>query len=297
MIAQVFDSPANIGFFLGLTIGTLYLINQLFVITSGSSLLKKTQKWFKSRPILLPTFLFLFLPFICSVTFESIFGFHTLKEFGESKPTLPGKFINSIIGPIVGGFIGFISSYLTWRRSLEHENRNVAYAIYQELVVIDRRLKTILDQIDNNPPSLIVPVNPPISEEIYTQEGLFFIFRKESSQFKKELSNSIFEFYMNLNEAEKFRRQMEDEAQVIKISKEIDKSMEIEEIRQTIRQRGSIQKLNERDSLFRNPSKTLKNEEKEKVIICFLYSRMSHHLDVAYDTLPRLKALLKEEFN
>lgn len=298
MLAQVFGSPATIGFFLGLAIGTLYLINQLFLIEAGSSLLTRIQKWFKSRPILLPSLLFLVLPFIFSFTFESISNFYTQKDLSESRSTLPGKIVNPVIGPIVGGFIGFISSYLTWRRGLKHESRNVAYAIYQELVVIEQRLKTIVEQLNTNPPLLMMPVEPPIPEELYNnEEGLFFVFRKESSQFRKELSNSIFEFYMNLNEAEKFRKQMEDEIQINKILKETEKSITIERTKQILQKRELGKKLRKRKTLSQKISEPQKEDAKRRGVTGFLYLRVVQHLNAANNILPRLKELLKEEFS
>lgn len=298
MLAQVFGSPATIGFFLGLAIGTLYLINQLFLIELGSGLLTRIQKWFKSRPILLPSFLFLFLPFICSFTFESISNFYAMEELSESRLTLPGKAVNPVIGPIVGGFIGFISSYLTWRRDLKHENRNVAYAIYQELVVIEQRLKTIVEQLNANPPLLMMPVEPPIPEELYNnEEGLFFVFRKESSQFRKELSNSIFEFYMNLNEAEKFRKQMEDEIQINKILRETEKSITIERTKQILQKKELGKKLRKRKTLSQKILEPQQEDAKRRGVTGFLYLKVVQHLNAANNILPRLKELLKEEFS
>lgn len=113
--------------------------------------------------------------------------------------------IGEVIFVIIGGIIGFGSSYFVWKVQTRYEQKNVARALYMELSSLEERLHAFAG-VFMNPPSGVGRDAPmKINQPFYT-EGLFFSFRKEISSFNKELSNSLFQFYIHLLTAEQFRQ-------------------------------------------------------------------------------------------
>lgn len=113
--------------------------------------------------------------------------------------------IGEVIFVIIGGIIGFVSSYFVWKVQTRYEQKNVARALYMELSSLEDRLHTFAGVFMNPPSGIDRDAPMKINQPFYT-EGLFFSFRKEISSFNKELSNSLFQFYMYLLTAEQFRQ-------------------------------------------------------------------------------------------
>lgn len=113
--------------------------------------------------------------------------------------------IGEVIFVIIGGIIGFASSYFMWKVQTRYEQKNVARALHLELSSLEERLKAFAVAFRNPPPGFNRDTPLKINQPFYT-EGLFFAFRKEISSFNKELSNSLFQFYTYLLRAEEFRQ-------------------------------------------------------------------------------------------
>lgn len=113
--------------------------------------------------------------------------------------------IGEVTFVIIGGIIGFASSYFMWRVQTRYKQKNVARALLTELSSLEEGLKTFAQVFVNPPPQFNRDAPVKINQPFYT-EGLFFSFRKEISSFNKELSNSLFQFYMHLLTAEQFRQ-------------------------------------------------------------------------------------------
>ena len=113
--------------------------------------------------------------------------------------------IGEVIFVIIGGIIGFASSYFMWKVQTRYEQENVARALYLELSSLEEQLKAFTGAFMNPPPGSNRDT-PAIINQPFYNEGLFFSFRKEISSFNEELSNSLFQFYMLLLRAEEFRQ-------------------------------------------------------------------------------------------
>jgi hypothetical protein len=100
-----------------------------------------------------------------------------------------------VLGAVVGGTIGFTSSYLMWKKQNRFNQKNIASALYLEISRLAEHLKKLLEH-----DSLL------LASPIYSGQGLFFIFTKEISFFEPELSTKIFDFYGWLNKAENIRQ-------------------------------------------------------------------------------------------
>jgi len=111
-----------------------------------------------------------------------------------------------IIGGIIGGIIGFASSYFMWNVQTRYERKNVARALYMEISSLEGRLKAYTEAFKKPPPGCNPEDPVKITQPLYTEELLFSSFRKEISSFNKELSNTLFQFYIHLLEAEKLRQ-------------------------------------------------------------------------------------------
>ena len=49
--------------------------------------------------------------------------------------------IVSIVSVIIGGFIGFISSYFIWKMQVKHNKKNIAKGFYIEISSLERTLE------------------------------------------------------------------------------------------------------------------------------------------------------------
>lgn len=109
-----------------------------------------------------------------------------------------------IIFSLIGGIIGFASSYFMWKMQNKYEKKNIAKAFILEIVSLEESLKIFTKMFENPPPDpKIKYIN--ISQPFYTN-GLFFSFRKEICFFNRKLSENLFTFYMNLLKAEELRQ-------------------------------------------------------------------------------------------
>ena len=114
-----------------------------------------------------------------------------------------------LLSAVIGGVIGFLSSYFMWNAQLKRDKKNIALGFYMEISSLEKTLKLYADVFDGvtPPPPQFKPDDPvDVPDSFYTNDGLFFVFRKEMSSFNRDLSKSLFEFYTYLLTAEKNRK-------------------------------------------------------------------------------------------
>jgi len=145
-----------------------------------------------------------------------------------------------IVGALLGGIIGFISSYSMWKVQMNQNKANIAQGFYLEISSME-------NTIEQYAKVFIAPglgAGPVKIEQPFYSNGLFFDCRKEIFSFYKDLSKTIFEFYTCLLVAERDRQ------------------------------------IGKTDKFFVPANDEMKNSIKK-----------------AHELLPKLKALLKNEFS
>lgn len=143
-----------------------------------------------------------------------------------------------ILGAIIGGIIGFVSSYAMWKIQINQNMRNIAQGFYIEISSLEKTLENYA-KVFSVPSPGAGPVK--IEQPLY-KDGFFFAYRKELFAFDKNLSKLLFEFYTSLLTAERDRQ--------------IDKS-DMFFIQANDEMKNSIKKANE---LLPELKKLLKNE-------------------------------------
>ena len=103
-----------------------------------------------------------------------------------------------ILGIVIGGIIGFFSSYLMWRVQLKYNKSRVAHGFYLEISSLEKPIGLYAKAFDSPGP---VEIGQP-----FYSDGLFFVFCKEIFAFKRDLSKRLFEFYNCLLRADEARR-------------------------------------------------------------------------------------------
>ncbi len=112
------------------------------------------------------------------------------------------KIMLLILGAVIGGIIGFTSSYFMWKVQIKYNKRNIAQGFYLEISSLEKMIELFANAFDTPGPGTgMVKIDQP-----FYSDGLFFTFRKEISGFNRDLSKSLFEFYTYLLTAEKDRR-------------------------------------------------------------------------------------------
>lgn len=109
-----------------------------------------------------------------------------------------------IIFSVIGGIIGFASSFFMWKIQVRYEQKNIAKAFILEISSLEESLKIFVGMFNNPPPDPKIKYIS-IDQPFYTN-GLFFSFRKEICFFNRELSTSLFTFYTDLLKAEELRQ-------------------------------------------------------------------------------------------
>jgi len=207
------------------------------------------------------------------------------EKFGVILKVLP-----PLLGALVGGTIGFTSSYLMWKKQNRFNQKNIARALYGEISHLEEHLKKLLEH-----DSLLIAL------PIYSEQGLFFIFTKEISFFEPELSTKIFDFYGWLNQAENIRQidtekvaygVVEREANRLIESKKWIKTNELlPEVAEKVMKTGNNAVVN-REALIER----LYNTEYSKMIERKIYL-IKDSLRKAYPYIQILKQLLQNEFD
>ena len=108
-----------------------------------------------------------------------------------------------ILGIVIGGIIGFFSSYLMWRVQLKYNKSKVAHGFYLEISSLEKMIKLYATAFGSPPPGGAGPVR--IDQPFYS-DGLFFTFRKEIFGFNRDLLKILLEFYNCLLEADRCRQ-------------------------------------------------------------------------------------------
>jgi hypothetical protein len=112
------------------------------------------------------------------------------------------KVIILILGTLIGGIIGFISSYTMWKVQINQNKRNIAQGFYLEISSFENTIEQYAKVFDTPGPGAgLVKIEQPVYDD-----GLFFACRKEIFAFNKDLSKILFNFYTYLLTAEKDRQ-------------------------------------------------------------------------------------------
>lgn len=122
---------------------------------------------------------------------------------------MSGEVALAFLSAVIGGVIGFLSSYFMWKTQIKYDKKNITRGFYLEIYSLENRLKLFADVFSG-----VTPLPPQhktddlveIPEPLYADDGLFFVFRKEMFSFSSDLSKSLFEFYTYLLTAEKDRK-------------------------------------------------------------------------------------------
>jgi len=107
-----------------------------------------------------------------------------------------------IFGAIIGGIIGFMSSYSIWKFQIKYDKKNIAQGFYLEISSLEKTIELYAKAFSNPGPGAGLVE---ILQSIYG-DGLFFTWRKEMFGFNQNLSKNLFDFYNNLLTAERNRR-------------------------------------------------------------------------------------------
>lgn len=174
------------------------------------------------------------------------------------------KVVLLIVGAVVGGSIGFASSYLMWRIQKKYSRKNIAQGFFLEISSLEETIALYVGAFNAPGPGAGVVS---IDQSLYN-DGLFYVLRKEIFNFKQKLSKKILDFYSHLLTAEELRRHIND---CILEFKETQKGLPPKSITEA--------DLSQIDSLIAIKNKKLKSAITE-----------------AYTLLPNLKELLKKEF-
>jgi hypothetical protein len=286
--------PAIAGFTLGLFFAGLWLTDTFLLVTYNFRLSNSVGKWFCNRPIVIPALFFLFFPFFTARIFDSLWVF-----LNQDTPSLPEssekfgvilKVLPPVLGAVVGGTIGFTSSYLMWTKQNRFNQKNLARALYLEISRLEEHLKKLLEH-----DSLVLAL------PIYSGQGLFFIFTKEISFFEHELSSKIFDFYGWLNQAENIRQIDTEKVAYGVVGRQANRLIEtkkwlktnelLSEVAEEVMKTGNNAVVN-REAVIEQ----LYNPEYSKMIEGKIYL-IKDYLRKAYPYIQILKQLLQNEFD
>lgn len=108
---------------------------------------------------------------------------------------------------VIGGAIGFISSYFMWKTQTKYDKKNIALGFFIEISSLQKTLENYANLFEGGipPPGCKADSAIEVRQPFYT-DGLFFALRKEMSSFNRNLSERLFEFYSYVLEAEKARK-------------------------------------------------------------------------------------------
>ena len=174
------------------------------------------------------------------------------------------KVLLLIIGAVIGGGIGFASSYFMWKVQIKFNKRNIAQGFFLEISSLEETIALFAENFDTPDPRTEVPK---IDQSFY-RDGLFFTFRKEVFGFNRNLSKKLLEFYICLLTADESRRQINN---CVLLARDAKRGRDIDSIKVT-------------DLCRIDPLITIRSKKMKSSII------------KANDLLPNLKKLLKKEF-
>ena len=124
-------------------------------------------------------------------------------------PELYG-FILAIIGAAVGGAMAYLSSYFLWKKQNEIARKSLIYAFRAEI----ENAKAIVDRLEvyrsgSESSSHIVKIWTEIPT-VYPSGGLYYVSNNEIFKFPPEFSRKLYTFYINLTNAEEYRKRAVD---------------------------------------------------------------------------------------
>jgi hypothetical protein len=183
----------------------------------------------KKKQALIAVLVFVIGFIVGGLAVATFFG-HSVRDMGEIYIL--------ILGAVIGGIIGFISSYSMWKVQINQNKKNIAQGFFVEISSLEKMLETYAKVFNvPGPGGGLVKIEQPLYND-----GLFFAYRKELFAFDENLSKLLFEFYSSILTAERDRQ--------------VDKSdMFFKQANHEMK--NSIQKANE---LLPKLKKLLKNE-------------------------------------
>jgi len=106
--------------------------------------------------------------------------------------------IAPILSAVAGGLIGFLSARAMWRAQERQRLRNVATGFLLEISALEKMLTGYANMLSG--PGLFKVDTP-----IYPPTGLYRTLQREVFSFDPALSQSLFQFYLRVMEAEQLR--------------------------------------------------------------------------------------------
>jgi hypothetical protein len=136
--------PSEIGFLIGLSIGITWLC---------WAYISKLLTWICSKPTILPSLSILVLPFIFACLFDSISILLNNIESSKNQSIVIEviqKIFPTLIGSLTGGLIGFLSSYIAWKREKNYSHKeNEQKTIKLIIIGMEGHLKELLSLKEN----------------------------------------------------------------------------------------------------------------------------------------------------
>lgn len=114
--------------------------------------------------------------------------------------------LTTVLALVIGGVIGFYSSYLMWTVQMKHDREKIARAFYAEISSLETTLKAYSGLFTKDINGVSGHTTPIEIKQPFYSNGIFFDLRKEIFSFNPESSKDLFEFYMHLLRAEEFRQ-------------------------------------------------------------------------------------------
>ena len=111
-----------------------------------------------------------------------------------------------VIGLVLGAIIGCFSSCYLWIVQRNHQCRNIASALKNDILKLNQRIRqaAYLHKIEQA--KVICGDITPFILPFYEKNDLFYIVITDIFDFDKPLDEKLFEFYKNVIDAEKYRK-------------------------------------------------------------------------------------------
>ena len=113
--------------------------------------------------------------------------------------------IGSLLGAIVGGTIAYFSSYNLWKKQIRMRQQNLLLAFKTEILNVKKIIEKLQLHQEGSQSSIMIKAFIIDTPCIYPQGGLYYVSNTEIFNFPEIFSQKLYEFYINLIEAEKYR--------------------------------------------------------------------------------------------
>lgn len=145
---------------------------------------------------------------ILNTFLRKMLDFDLLYFFDELAPP-----IFTIIGTIIGVYVGYLLSKKHWNYQLDYQKKNIARGFFHELEDLQNIIYPIVEYYESpkftvgSPyylDDVIIKTNVDVhkNKSFYDNYGLYFIFHKEIYMFDKDLIKTVLIFYKSFLQAE-----------------------------------------------------------------------------------------------